>query len=304
MNPPPRATPRWIVPLILVCCAIILGWLLGSHFGAETDDGTPAEDVAGYPDVAGTVIRVAPEDGILTVDHEEIPGFMAAMTMDLEVADPTELERIAPGDRILFDLIDLEGRYRIVRIRKQTGAEDERKEPTSAAPALDRGDLVPALSLVDHRGEAFDLRGRQPRHKVITFFYINCPLADFCPAQSRRLSALQQQLEQAGSDLHMLSLSLDAKRDDPAALGRYAQRYELDPERWTLAGGQDAAAIRAFAEQAGGRVSVDPASGTIDHALIALRLDGDRIVDRVYGLDQIEAMIRDSRGDVRSATPD
>lgn len=287
--------PRWIIPLLIVVCAIAFGWLLGSQFGSTADNETPVEDATAYRDVAGTVVRLAPEDGIITVDHEEIPGFMAAMIMDLEVADPDELDRIAPGDRILFDLVELESRYRIVRIRKQAATEGDKREPVSTAPTLDRGDLVPALSLVDHRGEPFELRGRQPRHKVITFFYINCPLADFCPAQSRRLSQLQQQLDAAGSDLHMLSISLDAERDDPDALARYARRFALDPERWTLAGGEDANAIRAFAEQAGANVSVDEAVGTIDHALVALRLDGDRIVDRVYGLDQIAGMIRDSR---------
>ena len=36
----------------------------------------------------------------ITVNHEEIPGFMPAMTMPYKVKDPAVVEEVEPGDKI------------------------------------------------------------------------------------------------------------------------------------------------------------------------------------------------------------
>jgi hypothetical protein len=61
---------------------------------------------------------------------------------------------------------------------------------------------------------------------------------------------------------------------------------------WTPAGGEDPESIRRFARRAGAQIQVQPGDYQIDHALIAVRIDGNRIVDRVYGLTAIEQLLR------------
>jgi manganese oxidase len=52
----------------------------------------------------GVVIAAVPRAGRLIVDHEEIPGFMAAMEMSYQVATPSLLKGINPGDKISFTI--------------------------------------------------------------------------------------------------------------------------------------------------------------------------------------------------------
>ena len=291
--PSPR---RWLVPVALVVAVGVAGWYIGTPLRDQPDETqTNAEDPtigSIHRDIRGQVVRLAPEDASFTVDHEEIPGFMRAMVMDLQVLEPRELRGLAPGDEILFDLAEIEGTFKAVRIRLA----DPDDTPASAAPddvePLRPGDHVPDLALVDARGERFRLHEFPPRHKVITFFYARCPLEHFCPDQSRRLAELQGYLEEAGRDVHLLSLTLDAEHDGADVLAGYADRFNADPARWTLAGGDDPEAIRRFARQVGARVRTHEVTYEIDHALVAVRVDGTRIVDSVYGLEAIEAMVR------------
>ncbi len=280
----------------LLLVAVLVGWFVGSRLGGSSEDdqhdnGNGSSGV--YRDVAGRIVRLNPDDGVMTVDHEAIDGFMPAMVMDLQLADPREAMPFSPGDDILFDLAHIGDTFQAIRLRRADHTADA-SESSHALPEnpLGRGDLVPEIELYTASGERFQLREMQPRHKVVTFFFVRCPMQEYCPAQSQRLSQLQQHTAEAESGVHLVSLSLDAEFDEPETLAEYGERFNADPERWTLAGSDDAEAIREFADRAGGRVSRDETGWNIDHALIGLRVDGDRIVDVVYGLESIEDLVR------------
>jgi protein SCO1 len=50
--------------------------------------------------LTGRVVSVDKPNQSINVDGEEIPGFMAAMTMPYQVKDRSVLDKLAPGDRI------------------------------------------------------------------------------------------------------------------------------------------------------------------------------------------------------------
>ena len=52
----------------------------------------------------GTVTAVVPERHQIVVDHEEIKGFMGAMTMGYRTEPPSLLEGLQAGDRIRFTI--------------------------------------------------------------------------------------------------------------------------------------------------------------------------------------------------------
>jgi Cu/Ag efflux protein CusF len=73
--------------------------------GAETSAGATAEpgEVKEYT-FHGTVRKVDTERQMITVDHEKIGDYMAAMTMPFKVADPALLNQVKVGDETHFTL--------------------------------------------------------------------------------------------------------------------------------------------------------------------------------------------------------
>ncbi|MDJ0851283.1 MAG: copper-binding protein [Myxococcota bacterium] len=54
--------------------------------------------------VRGQVARVVDSGRSLAIDHEEIPGYMAAMQMTLPVQDAAQAKPLRPGDKVRFEL--------------------------------------------------------------------------------------------------------------------------------------------------------------------------------------------------------
>jgi len=91
------------------------------------------------PFIGRGIVREVGDDGVLTIEHEEIRGFMAAMTMPFPVVDEALLESVAVGDEIIFSIevladderLRLERGYHIFSIEKTDG-EDALGEDTAA----------------------------------------------------------------------------------------------------------------------------------------------------------------------------
>jgi len=64
---------------------------------------TKAAEIQTYK-VVGVVKNIDADAGKITLDHEEIPGYMAAMEMTEAVSDAKMLETVKSGDKIEFEL--------------------------------------------------------------------------------------------------------------------------------------------------------------------------------------------------------
>lgn len=73
--------------------------LAGAVIVAGCQKAPPKAADRGY-DIRGKVVAVANDKKSVTLDHEDIPGFMSAMKMEFPVADPKVLDGIAPGDQV------------------------------------------------------------------------------------------------------------------------------------------------------------------------------------------------------------
>jgi len=81
---------------------LVLTASLGSQMGCGADRGkqtTPARAEKRYP-VRGEVLGLDPQNRVATIKHEEIPGWMEAMTMDFPIRDAAEFNKLSVGDRI------------------------------------------------------------------------------------------------------------------------------------------------------------------------------------------------------------
>ena len=59
----------------------------------------PAEPIHKYP-MRGVVTQLDPEHQVATIKHEDIPGFMHAMTMEYGLRDKQDFAKLHSGDRI------------------------------------------------------------------------------------------------------------------------------------------------------------------------------------------------------------
>jgi Cu/Ag efflux protein CusF len=91
-----------------------------AHAPPRSHGGPPAAAAPGQSSQIvvgeGEVVSKAPRSGQIVVDHEEIKGFMAPMTMGYRVDPPSLLDAVKEGDRVRFT-IDVQRRA-IVELEK------------------------------------------------------------------------------------------------------------------------------------------------------------------------------------------
>ncbi len=104
----------------------------------------------------GRVVSKVPETRTLVVDHDNIPGFMAAMTMPYQVAQGEDLGRIEPGDRIKARIVvKPDAQYWLDRISLTDSTHREKvvKETKQLYP----GETIPDVELVNQDGRTVHL---------------------------------------------------------------------------------------------------------------------------------------------------
>lgn len=89
---------------------------------------------------------------------------------------------------------------------------------------------VPAFHLTDQAGHDFSSAAALDGHVwVADFVYTSCEAS--CPRMSSQMHTIQTQ---TGSDIRLVSFSVDPTRDTPAVLAQYAKRYAYDAARWSF----------------------------------------------------------------------
>jgi len=237
--------------------------------------------------VEGQVIEVSPDHQQATVKHEEIKGFMMAMTMPYKVKDPQVLTGIAPGDLINATLVvDTNGAY-FSDVKKVGEAPLEKPAAapsTSPTSEIKPGAPVPDAVLLDQNGRQKTFSSFKGSPIALTFIYTKCPLPDFCPLMDRNFAAVQQALESrpALKTAHLVTITFDPATDTPAVLKKHAAELKADPARWTFLTG-DVQEIDKFASAFGMTISRDPAdASTITHNLRTAIVDADGQLVKIY----------------------
>lgn len=98
-----------------------------------------------------TVVTVSVDNGLLVLNHDEIPGFMGAMTMGYAVRDRRALAGLSPGDEITADVVVQSNDSwleNIVVVKKAASP------PRALAPVRppEPGDVVPDFSFLNRYG--------------------------------------------------------------------------------------------------------------------------------------------------------
>lgn len=229
--------------------------------------------------LTGQVLAVKTATNQILVKHDDIPGFMPAMTMPYAVKDPALIKDRVAGDLITATLSvdpDLAHLTAITKTGSAPIPDDARETiPAAAGIALLRpGEVAPDVALVNQDDRPVTLQDFAGTATAITFIYTRCPLPQYCPLMDRRFAEVQQL---AGGDpalagkVRLLSVSFDPAFDRAAVLRRHAALLKADPRVWTFATAEEAIVDR-FAARFGVNV-IREKDGTITHNLRTAVID-------------------------------
>jgi len=193
--------------------------------------------------VKGVLREIRADGGKALIAHENIPGYMEAMTMRLDVRNTNELANLQPGDQITFRMLVTDTDGWIDRVNKLgTTARPEIARTTDAVLAiqeLEPGALLPDCVLTNQLGQAIHLSDFKGRALAFTFIFTRCPFPTYCPRMNNNLGFAQSRLLQdtTRTNWHLLSISFDPEFDTPERLAVYANGYGQKPEHWSFATG-------------------------------------------------------------------
>ena len=247
--------------------------MLGAGCGSAVD-----ADPRRY-DLKGQILTVKPETKEILVKHEDIKGFMPAMTMPYTVTDDSELKGVAAGDLISATLVVEVNRAYLQHIRKTGSAplpDDARTTIPAAAGVhiLQAGDMVPDTPLIDQDGLPISLKDFRRSALAVSFIYTRCPLPQFCPLIDRRYGEVQKlaanEAALAGR-IKLISISFDPAFDRAEVLRAHAGKVGADARVWRFATAEAPTVDRLAAEF--GINVIREKDGTITHNLRTAVID-------------------------------
>ena len=236
-------------------------------------------------DFKGKVVAVEKEKHSVTVSHEDVKGYMPAMTMPFTVKSDADLQILAPDDEITATLV-VDGSHSWLEDLIIT-----RQSPSTAAmpgvPVAKEGDEVPNFTLRNQDNREIHIQNYRGRTLLLTFIYTRCPVPDYCTLMSNNFAQIDRALSQdAGlyEKTHLLSISIDPSYDTPQVLRSYGaahtERYQNEIfAHWEFAGGTTEQ-VKKIAEYFG--LTYFPEKDQIIHALRTVIIGPDGKVAKIY----------------------
>jgi protein SCO1/2 len=239
----------------------------------------------------GIVRGVDREKREITVEHEDVPGFMEAMTMSFPVRDdPQVFEIVNEGDRVEAKLVVDRGDYWLEEILTKgfVPTSSAAALPTSSPPAksvtpvpnrgVAVGDRVPDFALTDQTGRTVRLSQMRGQPVAVTFLYTRCPIATACPLTATRFAKLDSMLKEKGFG-RLVTITVDPEHDTPKVLAEYARHLGADPARWKFLTG-DPKAVAEVASNFG--LIYYPDKGQVVHGQAAAVVDSSGRLATIY----------------------
>ena len=240
---------------------------------------TGCQRPARHYQLSGQIVAVDPTRQELTIKHQDIPGFMPAMTMAFKVFEPRLMDGRAPGELVSATLV-VKGTEAYLRNLSRTGFAPvaEAHAVTRVMDLLEPGEAIRDATLLDETGTHHRLADWQGRILAVTFVYTRCPLPNFCPLMDQQFATVLKQV-QADPDLRdsvrLLSVSIDPEHDRPDVLAKHAAKLGADPALWHFLTGEREE-VEGFASQFGVSVMRDrTAADDIVHNLRTAIIDGE-----------------------------
>lgn len=240
-------------------------------------------------DLKGKVVSVDKTVRKVTIAHEDITGYMSAMTMSFALKDDWAFGVLQPGDTVNAELVVDGGHSWLERIviTQEAAAPDPQAGQSGGAHEAGPGDAVPDFTLVNQDGGRIHFRQYRGKTLLLTFIYTRCPLPDYCPLMSNNFAEIENALKKDPALIartHLLSVTIDPQNDTPQVMRAYASQFVPDGgtedfSHWEMATGS-ADEVKKVAEFFGLRYWQE--SGQIVHSLRTALIGPDGRVLKVY----------------------
>ena len=172
-----------------------------------------------YPAV-GVIHEVIEDKREMIIHHDEIPGFMMAMTMTLKVDESVKMGNWERGDSINFDIV-IAGNNGFVRSFESLGKveipeqEDDFWEDEDSPTKL--GEILPDATFLDLDSNVVSLSKNNGNYRFISFVFSRCPMPNMCPALMMKYRYLASELKSI-ENLEFITISFDYVYDNPSTL--------------------------------------------------------------------------------------
>ncbi|MBL9188707.1 MAG: SCO family protein [Opitutaceae bacterium] len=266
--------------------------------GCAKPDAAPAAAAsAGKADrwpLTGEILKVDAARKVLVVHHDDIKGYMPAMTMEF-FASAGDIAVAKPGQRIRAEMVEVKDSdfYHLEKIWPadpvavtaiDVGANQLRQDTHSRGKNAYRevGETAPDFSLYDQTGRVVQAARFRGKQIMVNFIFTRCPIATMCPAATAKMMAVQRLARAAEvKNLELISITLDPAFDTPGVLHAYAEARGIDTANFSFLTGPETA-IKDLLTQFG--VIVEFEGPLIKHTLATLLIDGQgRIAHRTDG---------------------
>jgi protein SCO1/2 len=264
----------------LAACALLLGAGCGRAPQAQAPAASP-DGERRFP-LTGAVLSVDKAKRILTVRHNDVAGYMPAMTMEFPVS-AGDATAASPGERIRASLVvDKAGAVRLDdiwpddRVTLDTidaGARMLHQDTFEKGKLAYRevGDTAPDFVLLDQNGRVVNSARFRGRQVMLNFIYSRCPVANMCPLSTTKMIEAQKLAREAGvPNIEFVSVTLDPAHDTPGVLREYADDRGIDTSNFSFLTGPEAA-IKDLLTQFG--VIAEFKGDILNHTLATLLID-------------------------------
>jgi protein SCO1 len=230
----------------LLCSVVIFGLIVSacSSKSTPTSKSPEASSAAQKYEVKGKVVSVDKSNHKVTIAHEEIKGYMEAMTMPFTILDDYVYSELKPGSQILATLVVDQGRSWLEDTIVSNADPNfvGKIEDSGVEPAA--GTETPDFALINQDGKKINFKQYRGKALIMTFVYTRCPLPDYCPLMTQNFVTINRELQNKPAlrdKTRLLSVTVDPDFDTPKVLRDYGARQAgLDKDgfkRWEFATG-------------------------------------------------------------------
>ncbi|TSJ79684.1 redoxin domain-containing protein [Rariglobus hedericola] len=275
---------------VLSLCVLLPACKPGAS--ASKSDATDVANSKRHP-LTGEIIKADVERLTLLVKHDEIPGFMAPMTMEFSVT-AGDVANAREGQRIRAELVVREdGEFALEKIWTINPVADAQVGAAGGALRQDTsirgrrayrevGENLPDFALYDQTGKVVSAARFRGKQVMLNFIFTRCQVAQMCPLATANMMVAQRKAKEAGvADIEFVSITLDPEYDTPGVLLTYAKQRGIDTTNFSFLTGPEGA-IKDLLTQFG--VLADFDGSILKHTVSTLLIDAQgKIIWRTDG---------------------